>query len=198
MGFPMSHCVCSSCKRVAPGLIFSPQRMYQFDDGTKIPLNGCDGWCYECDQIRRVEDLSLTNPLASLRRVSASLRSASARRQFFSTRIDCVSFHELDEGNSTVRERNANDFNKMGALVDVAWRQIDYLSGRSVSPRCLDCGSHNIEKLILVVDGKKRGWKHPGCDGVFYMSVTGHWHLAPSKVRLIYRPDGMFSHEEEK
>jgi hypothetical protein len=199
MGFPISRCVCSRCGKVEPGWIWSPRRMYQLEHGRQIAVNYCYGWCFSCDGIQHVEDLTVADSMASLRRISTSLRSASTRRRWFTKKIVRCSFHKLDDGCSIAHEASTADFHAMGEVIETACEQINYLLNRIAPPRCLKCGSHDITTLTGMRDdetGETRGWRHPGCDGIFRISEIGRWNLTTCKVKLIYKDDGMFSHEE--
>lgn len=86
----------------------------------------------------------------------------------------------------------------MANVLEEASAQIEYLSGRTVPPRCLKCSGHEVERLNLRVNGVSRGWTHPGCGGTLVMEILGSMNLVPSKTRLVYKTDGEFSHEEPK
>lgn len=86
----------------------------------------------------------------------------------------------------------------MANVLKEASEQIEYLSGRTAPPRCLKCSGREVERLNLQVSGVSRGWSHPGCGGTLVMKILGGMNLVPSKIRLVYKPDDEFSHEEPK
>ena len=198
MGYPIIRYTCSACGRDEPVGGSHKPRYYLLQDDHYIRLNWCVGWCFSCDGLRDIEDTSLSDHLATIRRVSASLASAKSRWRWFSTALDCNSFHALDEGLDISREFGTDDFHSMAEVLEEAGEQIEYLSGRIAPPRCLKCSGHEVERLNLRVTETSRGWSHPGCEGTLEMRILGGMNLIPSKTRLVYKPDGQFSHEEPK
>lgn len=198
MGYPIIRYTCPSCGRDEPAGGSHKPRYYQLEDGRYIRLNWCVGWCFSCDGVQDIEDISIGDQLAAIRRVSASLASAKSRWRWFSTALDCHSFHALDEGLDISREFGTDDFHEMAKVLEEAREEIEYLSGRIAPPRCLKCSGHEVERLNLRVTETSRGWSHPGCGGTLEMRILGGMNLIPSKTRLVYKPDGQFSHEEPK
>jgi hypothetical protein len=155
------------------------------------------GWCFSCDGLRDIEDLSLDDHLAAVRRISSSLRSATPRWRWFTRTWDCESFHELDAGLAISREVDSEDFQEMANQLEEAIIYIEYLSRRTAPPRCLKCASHDVERLTKrETDDFWGGWNHPGCGGTLVMSSIGSLNLAPSTTRLVYELDGTFLCEE--
>lgn len=160
-------------------------------------LNSCVGWCFSCDGLRNIEDLSLDDHLAVVRRISRSLGSATSRWRWFATTWECQSFHALDEGLSNSREIDAENFRKMARQLEEATTYIEYLSLRKSEPKCLTCSSENVERLTRQeTEDFWGGWNHPVCGGTLVQSILGSMNLIASATRLVYGPDGGFSCEE--
>lgn len=198
MGYPIIRYTCSSCGREERGRGSHKPRYYQLDDGCYIRLNSCVGWCFSCDGLRDIEDTSLDDHVVAIRRISAALASAKPRWRWFSKTWDCNSFHALDAGLSISREMGSEDFQELANTLEEASLQIEYLSHRTAPARCLKCFGHDVERLNLRVNHETRGWAHPGCGGTLVMEILGGMNLVPSTTRLVYKPDGEFSHEEPK
>lgn len=171
-------------------------RYYQLEDGRYIRLNWCVGWCFACDGLRAIEDTSLGEHVATIRRISASLASATPRWRWFAKTWDCDSYHSLDSGLSISHEIHTEDFHEMANILEEAGEKIEYLSRRTAPPRCLKCFGREVERLTLQVNGETRGWAHPRCTGTLVMNILGSMNVVPSATRLVYKPDGEFSHEE--
>lgn len=195
MGFPLIRMTCQRCQRVEPGLIRSAPSFYVLDDHTELELRHCKGWCFDCDHIRNIEDLSSTTSASVIRQMGQVLRSAAPRRKWMSTVWDCRSYHRLDHASTATREFGSKDWHAVGDVLaaEAAW--LDFLSTRSVPARCLHCAGHNIEPLVAIDENGQREWLHPGCGGRFRSTITGGLNLCPPDKKYLYRPDGLFSHE---
>lgn len=167
-------------------------------DSGGIRLSSCYGWCFSCDGLREIENTSLENHVATIRRVSASLSSATPRWRWFTRTWDCSSYHWLDDGLSILNEVDTESLHEMGGLLGEAGQQIDYLTRRTTPPRCLTCSGYEVERLTPFECGDIRGWNHPGCRGNFVMEIRGSLNIRRGTTRLIYKPDGEFSHEEQE
>lgn len=166
------------------------------EDGRYLRLNSCCGWCFSCDGLREIEDTSLDDHVATIRRVSTSLSSATPRWRWFTRTWDCNSYHWLDAGLSISNEVDTESLQEMGSILEEAGHQIDYLSRRTAPPRCLTCSGHEVERLTPFESGDNRGWNHPGCQGNFVMEIRGSLNIRRGNTRLIYKLDGEFLHEE--
>lgn len=154
------------------------------------------GWCFDCDGVRHIEDLSPGSAIDAIRRAAATLTSATARRRWLRTGWDCQSYHWLDQGNKFMREFQTADWHALGHELEEQADYLGYLSQRSVPARCLHCSGHNIAELERIADGDGTAEVHPGCGGHFIVEIQGSMHLAPPATQLIHHPDGSFSHEE--
>ena len=196
MGYPIIRYICSSCGRKEHGGGSHKPQYYRLDDGSYISLNWCYGWCFSCDGLRTIEDVAMDDHVRAIRRISHSLASATPRWRWFSRTWDCESHHFLDVGLSASREMDKEDFQGMADTLEEAGKQIEYLAARVEPARCLKCGGQEVERLTPIVHGESRGWPHPGCDGTLVMEYVGSMNLVPSKTRLVYKPNGEFSHTE--
>ena len=196
MGYPLIRKTCQRCQKVEPGLIWSNPRMYQLGLGQQVNLRYSHGWCFDCDCIQHVEDLSPVTSTKTIRRIGGALRSATQKRRWFSTAWECESYFQLDSQKACTREFGADDWHEMGRLLEAEAGWLEFLSTRDVPARCLNCAGHNIQEMAPVdVDGE-RGWVHPICGGTFRSTVIGSISLCRPDKKLIYRPDGLFSHVE--
>lgn len=196
MGFPIIRKTCQRCQKVEPGLIWSNPRMYQLDPDIQIALRYSHGWCFDCDSIQHIEDLSPGTSTEAIRRIAGSLRSASPKRRWFSTAWECGSYSRFDDPGSHAREFAAKDWHAMGHLLETEAHWLDFLAIRTAPARCLRCAGHHIQELLAVEEDGERGWVHPICGGIFRSKITGSMKLCPPDKKRIYRPDGVFSHEE--
>jgi len=196
LGFPIVRMICTRCNRTEPGAIHSQPRSYQVDSETRLPVHYQSGWCFDCDGVRNIEDVSPGGAIATIRRAAATLSSATPRRRWLRTGWDCQSYHWLDEGSQFKREFGTRDWHKMGSTLDELANRLAFLSQRSVPARCLHCFGHNTAELERCADGETNGVIHPGCGGRFVVEIKGNFRLAPPTTMLIHHPDGSLSHEE--
>lgn len=196
MGFPIARLTCMHCNRSEPAVMYSRPRMYQLDSQTQIPIYLQTGWCFDCDGTRTIEDLSTNRPLDTIRRVAATLRSATPKRRLFRTGWECQSYSWLDKGLEIVREFHTKDWRAMGASLEEELTRLEFLSNRSAPARCLGCFGHNIVELPTKKEGEEEYQTHPGCGGRFVFAIEGSMNISPPHIKHIYRPDGTFSHDE--
>lgn len=196
MGYPIIRQTCQRCQKVEPGLIWSNPRLYQLDPGIQIALRYSHGWCFDCDSIQHIEDLSPGTATEAIRRIAGSLRSASPKRRWLSTAWECDSYSRFDDPGSCARRFAAEDWHEMGRLLETEAHWLDFLATRTVPARCLRCAGHHIQELLAVEEDGERGWVHPICGGTFRSRITGSINLCPPDKKRIYQPDGVFSHEE--
>ncbi|TQK06962.1 hypothetical protein FBX97_2229 [Herbaspirillum sp. SJZ107] len=196
MGFPIAKMTCTSCKRTEPGVMYSRPRRYQLDSETQLPMQYHTGWCFDCDGVRNIENLSPDITINAIRRAATTLKSATAKRRWFRTGWDCQSSHWLDQGHKFVREFHTEDWHTLGSELDEQANRLVFLSQRSVPARCLECFGYNIAELTRFAGGDRTEMIHPGCGGHFILEIQGSMHLAPPTTKLIHFSDGTFSHEE--
>lgn len=176
--------------------MYSRPRRYQVDEETQLDMRYHTGWCFDCDRVRHIENLSAGMSIDAIRRAAGTLKSATAKRRWLRTAWDCQSFHWLDQGSKFVREFHTEDWHELGRELDEEADRLVFLAQRSVPARCLECFGHNIAELEGVSDGDRNTVKHPGCGGDFIVEIQGGMYLTPATSRLIYRPDGAFLREE--
>jgi hypothetical protein len=196
LGFPIVMMTCIKCNRTEPGIVYSRPRKYQVDSGTQLKMYYHTGWCFDCDCVRHIEDLSPCHSIDAIRRAAATLKSATAKRKWLRTGWNCESYHWLDRGNKFVSEFHTEDWHALGRELEEQADRLVFLSQRSVPARCLSCFGHNIVELERVPDDDREAVIHPGCGGYFIVEIQGGMNLTPATTKLIHRPDGTFLQEE--
>jgi hypothetical protein len=196
LGFPIVRMTCTRCMRTEPGLIYSRPRRYQVDNQIQLEMHYETGWCFDCDSVRHIEDLSPNSAIDAIRRAASTLKSATARRRWLRTGWDCQPYHWLNHGSKFVREFHTKDWHALGSELEEQADRLVFLSQRSAPAKCLRCFGQNVTKLQKFADGRGAEVLHPKCGGHFVVKVQGSMNIASPTTKLIYLPDGSFSHEE--
>jgi hypothetical protein len=92
--------------------------------------------------------------------------------------------------NMASRGQSAAEYRARG--VAEARRRLEWRQGRASPPRCLECGSHEIDAFPARDgddgDDEPSGIPHPGCGGT--LSITGGG-FSTSRVWTFYTPEGL-------
>lgn len=195
LGFPIVTMTCTKCGRTEPGMVYSRPRVYQLAS-TRLDMHCDTGWCFDCDCVRSVENLSPDNTINAIRRAAGALQSAVKKRTWFRKGIFCKSYHLLDQGIDCLREFHTSEWHALGRELDDHAARLVFLAERSVPARCLHCFGHNIVGLERPDVQQGKLVSHPGCEGNFVVEVAGTMSLLPPSTLLVYQADGILSHEE--
>jgi len=118
----------TGCARTESGLSYSRPRQYQVDSETRLAIDYITGWCFDCDGMRHIEDLSLERALGALRRAARTLKSATAKRRWRRTGWECRSYHPLDQGINSASEFHTENWHALGTTREDQADRLVFLS----------------------------------------------------------------------
>lgn len=189
---------CSNCSFSASDSVTWGRFSYELDDGTRIPLQRCLGWCHHCDDVVAIEAITpisrqLTDifgrPRKSAIQLQLDLQKAKNRlRNIFGFGKSEIARLTSDL-ESTVKEERENDvYNNL-------------VESRIGSARCLRCSMRDVHplKISRVTEGApsvSTGFIHPECGGQILAGKSGfRVSMRFDRVRL-YDCEGCFLREE--
>lgn len=183
MATPFYSLTCDRCGEKFCADFTSANFVYEFDDGSQLPLERALCWCSVCHAIQEMEDLHYSALVAEVAEKAAEL----ARFSGF-----------LNQLRSGSRQAQV----KLRQEIAQASRRIHYLKNRSAPPRCLVCYGTAVTRLQHIEWPKEEnisapsGLVHPGCEGSLLASWTTFLltELYPTRI---HDPSGMFVKEIE-
>lgn len=199
---------CTRCDFVADGINYWSRFSCQCQCAL-IPIKREAGWCSRCSSVQAIEVLPSENQIEMLRREIANVSFASSARnpslnseRSWFVRIKHSIASMLDSG----RLVNIESAVIESDLKEELGRH-KVLRRRNSPPRCLQCGSIEIFRIIVNQESQESEpgcgfttnteFHHPGCGGWIIRRDTG------TKVRRIpahriYDIEGNFLYEQER
>jgi len=196
LGYPIGKYSCSKCTFTQGAGISAGRRSYLLDDGAMITMRCMQAWCDDCACLTQAEDVALAGPLDDLRRAASSLASVTAQRRWWKTVWFWKSFEWFDAGLDSASEMTPSRLRDLGAMIERARQQVDYLTTRTERPHCLACGGQRLVHTGFQVTERGRGYLHPGCGGLLIHTIQGSLNLGRTREHHVHRPDGTYLHGE--
>ena len=133
---------CTECKSTFTTEDLAGNYVYELVNGLSAPINRTAGWCYHCDTLRPIEDL---DPTANDRRIAELSINVKKPVGFFKS----LSGKHNEQSRKDVDELRALELLKQALL------------SRETDPKCLECGSSDVEPVNRDAGGCYR----PSCGG---------------------------------
>lgn len=181
MTIPIITLTCTSCGLQQSSGIGSHE--YVLDDGRTLGVLKQSGWCHACGGIRSIEVLDARRWIAVIAEVRDELASVKTTGRGW--------WRGLQYEGSLFGYRQCVPINPSTAhawsrRLDEALFGLDLLAGRRSGPRCLTCGSTQVEPP------REMGslLTHPGCNGSFEAELTGDIMIRAPSQSLRYTSEG--------
>ena len=173
MSLPCSQATCSLC-----GTTFAPDDLYGnrvYEIGqTRLHVDSLAGWCYECNAHRSIESLR-TEPLEEKLREMEGERSA--KPGFF------------ESISSEYKKKRVDLEYQLQALQKL----LSHFKIRKTGPRCLSCGSLNVEPCT----NKGNTCYRPGCAGHLVEDSHEPLWISYADDTMLYDMDGNLLRAEQ-
>lgn len=198
---------CTRCDFVADDIYSWSRFSYQCQCAL-IPIKKEAGWCSRCGSLRAIEVLPSEDQIEMLKREVANLSCVSSAKRpslksedswFMKIKFSIASF--VDIGRLVDTERAIIESDLMEEL-----GRHKILRRRNSPPRCLQCGSIEISRILVNQErqesGLRRGlaayteFHHPGCGGRIIRKDSG-CGFRRMPAHRIYDTEGNFLHEHE-
>lgn len=157
MSMPFKIIKCDTCDYEAHSSCIWGNFDYVDPDGTQFDVNRTYGWCYSCQDIRPIEDLSdeeqLEDGINTNFQKIADIKSSDLLGRFLQ-----------------LLGKNGWQISNLKEDIKNNQRRLEFLHERKSPPKCLTCSSTDIKRLNLPnTQGsnieKITEFKHPNCGG---------------------------------
>ena len=186
MSMPFKIITCDTCDFNASTTCLWGRFDYVSPNGTRLNVKRTYGWCYSCQDIRPIEDLSdedkLKNDIDTNIQKIAGIRETSLLGKILQLLgKDWWPIHSLKED---IKDNQ---------------RRLKFLHKRKTPPKCLTCSGTEIETINLPNPQGKNVDKitelhHPSCGGNLLVKNSDWWINAVLHTRE-YNLDGAFIKE---
>ncbi|MEQ8399234.1 hypothetical protein [Thalassobaculum sp.] len=186
MSMPYGVLACPSCGYEATTKGLWGLFVYRSDQGAEVHIERHLGWCHSCHGVAAIEAL----PDAG--RIQAEQVEAKSRWEALIPTTGLQRLRGLFSGSARGLRRQALDALRRADLLAAV-----VMPGRS--PCCLDCGSTDVEVIVLP-NPESRGqmqdqglaFRHPGCPKPMRLRESGGTRFAMAPTKRVYDPQGRF------
>lgn len=196
MIFPIFSYHCKRCG-YSQYTVFTSSYIYVYLDGDQIPLLSQTGWCCDCDSIQDIEDLSITPRLELLRNLQRKMASIQKKNWPFISRLTYDAREWADD--PEWRENLSIDtIYRWSNQIEEVIKGIDLIQKRKSPPRCLSCGTTNINSVFPPQTASKsepdssRSLIHPVCGGELELHPEYDIFVNGSHLIREYSTEGKF------
>lgn len=185
MSLPVSTFYCDKCDFEQGNAGTWGMKDYVLASGVRVSVNWQLGWCFDCDGLTAIEDLSL----------SKCEENYTKRQQILAEHL---LLHRPASMSKTKLSEWENCHYYLTDEMDEVQDVIDMLKNRMNPARCLACGSTRVLADFFTNNDswdqsqpKATGSKHPGCGGEIWMKES-ELRLAMKPSISSYTPEGDF------
>lgn len=181
MSMPFKTITCDTCDFTANTTSLWGRFDYVAPNGTRLDVNRTYGWCYNCQDIRAIEDLSdeekLKNDIDTNTKKIAAIRNTSTLGRLLQM---------LGKDRWLINSLNKDIENNKRRLI--------FLHERKTPPKCLTCSGTDIIRInIPTTQGsnieKITEFKHPNCGGHLLVK-NSEWMVNVARSTKEYNLNG--------
>lgn len=185
MSMPFSIITCDSCSRNWVTHVFWGRRSYRLPDGRDADVGRALAWCNACNGFVMMEQFPKPGEVQEQLMAAASdLEEQQIPKEYFLFRFIKWQVRPKPENLELYQRR----LRKAEALRD-------WCRTRKSLPKCLTCGSTDVQETNLWGDQQKETIRHPNCGGEFQVEES-EIRISKRLKHRFYDVEGNFLWEE--
>lgn len=182
MSMPYTIIECDTCDFTTSNTVTWGRFAYSLGD-RELDCNRQLGWCDDCETAVAMEDFSIGDYLAKIRKLLDITRDRQS--SWFSRLRNLLTPNSWGQVNYWVQE------------IEEQISLIDFAMDRSGTERCLRCGSRCVSSIVLPQMTYDRSpistaREHPGCGGMLLAKPSDGRLIMAFVTKRIYSEEGTF------